>query len=95
VAGKVWSLYIIRCADGSLYTGVATDVDRRLEEHRSATGRGAKYVRGRGPFELVLLREIGERGAALRVERRIKRLDRSAKDALLTRPQIIDEWGQV
>lgn len=46
-----WKVYILRCGDGSLYTGISTDVARRLEEHRS--GKGAKYTRSRGPLELV------------------------------------------
>ena len=48
---KTWFAYILRCGDGSLYTGITTDVDARLEAHRS--GKGAKYTRGRGPLELV------------------------------------------
>ena len=91
MATPVWSVYVIRCADGSLYTGVATDVERRLAEHRSGSGRGAKYVRGRGPLELALEREIGDRGAALRVERRIKCLGRAEKEALLVRADALDE----
>jgi putative endonuclease len=77
-----WHVYIVRTADGSLYTGVATDVERRLEEHRTG-GRGARYLRGRGPLELVLDREIGPRGLALKLERRIKALDKEDKEALV------------
>ena len=91
MAPQVWSVYVIRCADGSLYTGITTDIERRLAEHRSGEGRGARYVRSRGPLELVLEREIGDRGAALRVEHRIKRLDRAEKEGLLTRPGALDE----
>ncbi|HLT92188.1 MAG TPA: GIY-YIG nuclease family protein [Woeseiaceae bacterium] len=80
-----WSVYVLRCADGSLYTGVATDVSRRLAEHAGGR-RGAKYLRGRGPFELVLSLEAGGRGPALRLERRIKRLPRAAKERLLRSP---------
>ena len=56
----MWSVYLVRCKDDSLYAGVALDVDRRLEEHREGK-RGAKYLRGRAPLELVLRRELGDR----------------------------------
>ena len=77
-----WHLYLIRCRDGSLYTGVATDVARRFADH--AAGRGAKYLRGRGPLELVMQIEVGDRGRALRLESRVKRLPRHMKERLLT-----------
>jgi putative endonuclease len=73
-----FSLYILRCADGTLYTGIATDVDKRLAEHVSG-GRGAKYLRGRGPLEVLLSRPVGDRATALRLEYRVKRLSRSQK----------------
>ena len=78
-----WVVYILRCADGSLYTGIATDVARRMNEHRARGARGAKYLRGRGPLRLVWQRRIGDSSLALRVERRIKRLPKPAKEALL------------
>ena len=77
-----YSLYILRCADGSLYTGIALDDARRLEEHRNGT-RGAKYLRGRTPVELVFERPAGDRAAALRLEHRVKRLSKSDKEALI------------
>lgn len=79
----VWSLYILRCGDDSLYTGVATDVARRLTEHQSQGPKSAKYLRGRAPLELVYTREIGTRSEALKEEWRIKRLSRAQKLALL------------
>ncbi len=54
-----WSVYILRCGDGSLYTGVATDVARRFGEHQSQGPKAAKYVRGRTPLELGQQRETG------------------------------------
>jgi putative endonuclease len=78
-----WSVYILRCGDGSLYTGVATDVARRFGEHQSQGPKAAKYVRGRTPLELVYTREIGTRSEALKEEWRIKRLRRAQKEALL------------
>ena len=78
---KTWKLYILRCADGSLYTGITTDVEKRLETHRS--GKGAKYTRGRGPLELVYSEECGDHSAALKREHEIKKLSRQEKEKLL------------
>ena len=77
----VWKVYILRCADGTLYTGIATDVARRVREHNAGTG--AKYTRGRGPVELVYAREIGSRAQASREEWNIKQLTREEKLALI------------
>jgi len=88
-----WSVYLVRCKDDSLYAGVALDVDRRLEEHREGK-RGAKYLRGRAPLELVLKRELGDRSLALKVELRIKKLSRKAKKNLIENPEMIDEIAQ-
>lgn len=79
-----WHLYIVRCGDGSLYTGVTTDVQRRLAEHRAGTaGRGARFLRGRGPLTLAFSASVADRSAALRLERRVKRLPRAGKEALI------------
>jgi putative endonuclease len=85
-----WSVYIVRCRDGALYTGIALDVRRRLAQHAAADGRGAKYLRGRGPLRLALMRVIGSRSLALSVESRIKRLRRSEKLRLLARRPVLD-----
>ncbi|MDX1509159.1 MAG: GIY-YIG nuclease family protein, partial [Woeseiaceae bacterium] len=77
-----YSLYILRCADDTYYTGIARDVDARLLQHEGGT-RGAKYLRGRAPFELVYRCDAGDRGAAQRLEHRVKALDRDAKQALI------------
>jgi putative endonuclease len=77
-----YSVYILRCADDSLYTGIALDVRRRLEEHRSGT-RGAKYLRGRLPVELVFEYAAGGRGDALRLEHRVKRMSKDEKELLI------------
>jgi predicted GIY-YIG superfamily endonuclease len=76
-----WKLYILRCGDGSLYTGITTDVQKRLAAHRS--GKGAKYTRGRGPLELVYSEECGSHSDALRRELEIKRLTREEKETLI------------
>lgn len=78
---NTWKLYILRCGDGTLYTGITTDVEKRLEAHR--TGKGAKYTRGRGPLELVYTEECGDHSAALRRELAIKALPREDKWKLL------------
>ncbi len=81
----LWFVYIIRCADGSLYAGVSTDVERRLAEHRDASGKGAKYLRGRGPLEMVCAQAIGSRSQALTVESRFRKLSKEQKETLLGR----------
>ncbi len=73
----MWYVYVLRCGDGTLYTGSTDDVARRLEAHR--TGKGAKYTRGRGPLELVYTEECPDRSAALRREYAIKQLPREEK----------------
>jgi putative endonuclease len=77
-----YTLYILRCADGSLYTGIATDLDARLAEHADGR-RGAKYLRGRSPFELVYSAPAGDRGEAQSLEYRVKKLRRADKLALI------------
>ena len=72
-----WKLYILRCGDGTLYTGITTDVSQRLEQHRS--GKGAKYTRGRGPLELVYMEECANKSDALKREAAIKALSRAEK----------------
>lgn len=78
---STWKLYILRCGDGSLYTGITTDVQKRLAAHRS--GKGAKYTRGRGPLELVYSEKCGSHSDALRRELEIKRLTREEKEILI------------
>ena len=76
-----WHVYILRCADRSLYTGVATDVDARLATHNA--GKGAKYTRGRLPVKLVYQEAAAGRGAALKREHAIKRMPVAAKRRLI------------
>lgn len=85
-----WFVYIVRCRNGTLYTGIATDVKRRLAEHESSTGRGARYLRGKVPLELLLARAAGSRETALRVEHRIKRLPRARKEELAREASLLD-----
>jgi len=79
-----WHIYIIRGRDGSLYTGITTHVTRRFVEHCSDRGRGARYLRGRGPLEIVYRRKLGDHGLALRVEWRLKRRPRAEKQAIVS-----------
>lgn len=76
-----WTVYMLRCGDGSLYTGIATDPNRRLQEHRS--GKGAKYTRGRTPLELVYTEVCDTKSDALKRELAIKALTREQKLELL------------
>jgi len=76
-----WKLYILLCRDGSLYTGITTDGEKRLEAHR--TGKGAKYTRGRSPLELVYSEECGDHSAALKRELEVKALTREEKFKLI------------
>lgn len=79
----VWYLYLIRCGDDTLYTGISTDVARRLEEHRQGGVKGARYLRGRGPLSLARKIRIGDHGRAARLEWRVKKLPRADKEALI------------
>lgn len=72
-----WYVYILRCGDDTLYTGVTDDVEKRLAAHRA--GKGAKYTRGRGPLEPVFVEEQPNKSAALRREYEIKQMTRQKK----------------
>ena len=73
----MWQVYILRCADGTLYTGSTNDVEKRLAAHNA--GRVAKYPRARRPCALVYVEEAADKGAALRREAAIKKLSRQEK----------------
>jgi len=76
-----WFVYILRCGDGSLYTGITNDPARRLAAHRA--GKGAKYTRGRGPLEVVYTEEHPDRASASRREYAIKQLEHREKLSLI------------
>ncbi len=78
----MWHVYIVQCADGTLYTGVATDVERRVKEH-NASDLGAKYTRGRRPVKLVYSKKCKDRSAALKKEYNIKQLSKIEKQKLI------------
>ena len=76
-----WYVYILRCGDGTLYTGITTDVQRRLQMHRS--GKGAQYTRGRQPLELVYTQACDDHGQALKREWQIKQMSRGEKEKII------------
>ncbi len=78
----MWHTYIVKCADGTLYTGITTDVDRRVDEHNTSP-KSAKYTRSRRPVELVYSQGIGDKATASREEARIKKLSRAKKLELI------------
>jgi putative endonuclease len=78
-----WYLYLIRCRDGTLYTGISTDVDRRFNQHQSAGNAGSKYLKGKGPLSLVFQEKLGSRSLALKVERRVKSMSKARKEKLI------------
>lgn len=78
---KSWKLYILRCGDGSLYTGITVDVTARLTQHREGTG--VKYTRGRGPLELLYVEDCASHSEALKREHQIKALTKAEKLALI------------
>ena len=86
-----WYLYLIRCNDDSLYTGITTDVTRRFVEHHKNSGVGAKYLRGREPLTLVIQKKLGGRSLAQRVENKVKKLPKVRKEKLIRNMERIEE----
>jgi putative endonuclease len=78
-----WYLYLIRCRDNTLYTGISTDVDRRFAQHQSEGSAGSRYLKGRGPLSLVFKEKLGSRSLALKVEYRVKRMSKARKEKLV------------
>ncbi len=83
-----WSVYILRCADGSYYVGYSNDVAKRLERHNA--GLGAKYTRSRRPCALVHSEQYATRSDALKREYQIKQLSRAEKQAIIERQQPVN-----
>ena len=82
-----WFLYMIEYSDGRLYTGITTDIERRFDEHQNHPIKGAKALRGKGPLRLVFQQLMANRSQASKAESAIKKLPKSAKNALLTSGQ--------
>ena len=78
-----WFVYVIRCKDNSLYTGITTDPERRLLQHQGQLASGAKALRGKGPLTLVWQHSVNDRGTASRLEYRIKQLRKQDKERLI------------
>jgi putative endonuclease len=79
----MYYLYILRCADDTLYTGITTDIERRIAEHNEGTG--AKYTRGKGPVEMIYSKKYRDRSKASVAEAKVKALSRAEKLALVTK----------
>lgn len=79
-----WVVYILECADGTLYTGITNDIERRIQKHEE--GSGAKYTRGRGPFCVAYQQEHDTRSSATKREIEIKKMSREEKKNLITDP---------
>ena len=86
-----WYIYLIRCSDNSLYTGVTTHVERRFEEHQAGGKKGARYLRGRGPLTLAFSHPVADRSQALRLEYAIKQLGKESKEQLVNGRITIDQ----
>ncbi len=86
-----WHLYLLRCRDGSLYTGITTDVARRFAAHQGNGDAGAKYLRGRGHLVLVFQKKLESRSLALGVESKVKKLSKARKEELIRDDTRIDE----
>jgi putative endonuclease len=81
----VWTVYILQCADDSLYTGITTDLTRRMNEHETGI-KGARYTNGRGPFQLMYQTHCKDRAEASKLEISIKALSRAKKLTLISQP---------
>ena len=78
-----WTLYMIRTKNGALYTGITQDVERRFAEHVAGGKKGAKYLRGRGPLNLVFRQKIGSRSEALKTEAAVKNMSKGEKEEMV------------
>jgi len=87
-----WYVYLARCADGTLYCGIARDVAERIAAHDAGTG--ARYTRGRGPLRAILVRRCRDKGRALRLEYSIKQLSRAYKEAIVAEPARLERLAR-
>ena len=87
MARNTWHVYLARCADDTLYCGIARNVSERIAAHDA--GKGARYTRGRGPLEVLATRRCADQGLALRIERAVKALNRADKLALAASPALL------
>ena len=89
----MWSVYLIRCGDRSLYTGISNDVPKRFKIHQSGKAPAAKYTRTRHPLKLVFTQEIGDRSLASKVEYKVKQLPKRKKELLVAGLTSLTELG--
>lgn len=87
-----WFLYLIRCCDSTLYTGISTNVDRRFGQHQGKGNAGSKYLKGRGPLSLIFQKKLSSRSQALKVEHRVKRMSKASKERLIKTGDLPFEW---
>ncbi|RDX37280.1 GIY-YIG nuclease family protein [Kangiella sp. HD9-110m-PIT-SAG07] len=88
---QTWHLYILRCKDGTLYTGITNDLKRRFEEHQSNSPRCAKYLRGRQPLTMIYHIDFDSKSLALKAELKVKKLTASQKKLLASGQLVINE----
>lgn len=92
---KSWSVYLIRCGDNSLYTGISNDVAKRFATHQAGTKQAAKYTRNRHPLKLVFTAEIGAKSCASKTEYYLKKLPKKTKELLVARKTSLVELGLI
>lgn len=92
MARTYWHVYLARCADDTLYCGIAIDVAARIAAHDA--GKGARYTRGRGPLTVIATRRCQDQGFALRIERAVKALPRADKLALAENPAMLQRLAR-
>lgn len=80
---SIWYVYMIKCANGHLYTGITTDVNRRFHEHQVGGNKAAKFLKGKGPLQLMYQETVGSHSQALKKEIAIKKLTRKQKLTLI------------
>ena len=86
-----WHLYILRCKDGTLYTGITNDLNRRFEEHQTNSPRCAKYLRGRQPLTMIYHTQFDNKSLALKAELKVKKLTASQKKLFASGQLVINE----
>lgn len=90
---KPYYVYMLRCTDGSLYTGITTDVKRRFAEHQAGGAAGAKYTRNHPPKEIAAVWQAENRSVASRLEWRLKHLTKAQKEVLCKEPERMEDLG--
>ena len=88
-ASTAWWLYLVRMANGHLYCGVTTDVDRRFAEHCAGGPKGAKALKGKGPLQLAFTYKVGDKSQAMRLEWQLKQWPKARKEALILGQELL------